>query len=73
MSSLRSLELSAGKCVVGHSHSPKISFKSMQVGTCTKLDLGYNVGGSSWWNGNVSIYQDGHRQMLIGVDYKIKL
>lgn len=72
-SSLRSLELSAGKCVVGHSHTPKILFKGFQVGTCTKLDLGYNVGGSSWWNGNVSIYKDGHRQMLLGVDYKIKL
>ena len=73
ISSLRSLELSAGKCVVGHSHTPKILFKGFQVGTCTKLDLGYNVGGSSWWNGNVSIYKDGHRQMLLGVDYKIKL
>lgn len=73
MSSLRSLELSAGKCVVGHSHTPRILFKGFQVGTCTKLDLGYNVGGSSWWNGNVSIYKDGHRQMLLGVDYKIKL
>ena len=71
--SLRSLELSAGKCVVGHSHVPKILFKAFQVGTCTKLDLGYNNGGSSWWNGNVSIYKDGHRQMLIGVNYKIKL
>lgn len=73
ISSLRSLELSAGKCVVGHSHTPRILFKGFQVGTCTKLDLGYNIGGSSWWNGNVSIYKDGHRQMLLGVDYKIKL
>lgn len=73
MSSLRSLELSSGRCVIGHSHAPRISFKGMQVGTNTKLDLGYNIGGSSWWNGNVSIFKDGHRQMLIGVDYKIKL
>lgn len=71
--SLRSLELSAGKCVIGHSHSPKISFKGFQVGTCTKLDLGYNVGGSSWANGNCSIYKDGHRQLLLGIEYKIKL
>lgn len=70
-SGLRALELSAGKCVVGHSHTPKILFKAFQVGTCTKLDLGYNNGGSSWFNGNVSVYRDGHRQLLLGVNYKI--
>lgn len=71
--SLKSLELSAGNCVIGHSHQPKIGFHGMQVGTNTKLDLGYNKGGSSWHNGNVSIYKDGHKQMLLGINYKICL
>ena len=69
--SLRSIELSAGKCIIGHSHQPKIGFLGFQTGTNTKLDLGYNIGGSSWANGNVSLYKDGHRQMLLGINYKI--
>lgn len=71
--SLRSIELSAGKCIIGHSHQPKIGFLGFQTGTNTKLDLGYNIGGSSWANGNVSLYKDGHRQMLLGINYKICL
>ena len=71
--SLRSIELSAGKCIIGHSHQPKIGFLGIQTGTNTRLDLGYNQGGSSWHNGNVSLYKDGHRQLLLGINYKISL
>lgn len=70
---LRGLELSAGKCIIGHSHQPRVGFYGMQVGTNTKLDLGYNQGGSSWHNGNVALYKDGHKQMLIGVNYQISI
>ena len=70
---LRSIELSAGKCIIGHSHQPRVGFYGMQVGTTTKMDLGYNTGGSSWHNGNVSLYKDGHKQMLLGVNYKISI
>lgn len=71
-SALRALELSAGNCIIGHSHQPRIGFYGMQVGTNTRLNLGYNaVGGSSWHNGNVSLYKDGHKQMLLGINYKI--
>ena len=70
---LRSIELSAGKCIIGHSHQPRVGFYGMQVGTNTKIDLGYNIGGSSWHNGNVSLYKDGHKQMLLGVNYKISI
>lgn len=72
-SSLRGLELSAGSCIIGHSHQPKVGFLGMQTGTNTKMDLGYNLGGSSWHNGNVSLYKDGHKQMLLGINYKISL
>lgn len=70
---LRSIELSAGKCIIGHSHQPRIGFYGMQVGTNTKMDLGYNSGGSSWHNGNVALYKDSHKQMLLGVNYKISI
>ena len=70
---LRSIELSAGKCIIGHSHQPRVGFYGMQVGTTTKMDLGYNSGGSSWHNGNVSLFKDGHKQMLLGVHYKISI
>lgn len=71
---LRSIELSAGKCIIGHSHQPRIGFYGMQAGTNTKMDLSYNAtGGSSWHNGNVALYKDSHKQMLLGVNYKIKI
>lgn len=74
IATLRSLELSAGKCIIGHSHQPRVGFYGMQVGTNTKMDLGYNsTGGSSWHNGNVSLYKDSHKQMLLGVNYKISI
>ena len=44
----------------------------MQVGTNTKLNLGYNSGGSSWHNGNVSLYKDSHKQLLLGILYNGK-
>ena len=69
---LRSIELSTGKCIIGHSHQPKIGFFGIQVGTNTSLNLGYNeVGGSSCHNGNASLFKDGHKQLLLGVNYKI--
>ena len=70
---LRSIELSAGKCIIGHSHQPRLGFYGAQVGTNTKMDLGYNSGGSSWHNGNVSLYKDSHKQLLLGVNYKISI
>ena len=71
---LRSIELSAGRCIIGHSHQPRVGFYGMQVGTNTRVDLGYNsIGGSSWHNGNVSLFKDGHKQMLLGINYKISI
>lgn len=70
---LRSIELSAGKCIIGHSHQPRLGFYGAQVGTNTKMDLGYNSGGSSWHNGNVSLYKDSHKQLLLGINYKISI
>lgn len=70
---LRSIELSAGRCIIGHSHQPRLGFYGAQVGTNTKMDLGYNVGGSSWHNGNVSLFKDGHKQLLLGINYKISI
>ena len=71
---LRSIELSAGKCIIGHSHQPRIGFFGIQVGSNTRMDLGYNAsGGSSWHNGNAVLYPDSHKQLLLGVNYKISI
>lgn len=72
-STLRGIELSSGKCIIGHSHQPRVGFYGIQVGTNTKMDLGYNIGGSSWHNGNATLFKDGHKQLLIGVNYKISI
>ena len=71
---LRSIELSAGKCIIGHSHQPRMGFYGIQVGTNTRMDLSYNAtGGSSWHNGNAVLYKDSHKQLLLGVNYKISI
>lgn len=69
--SLNSLEQSVGKCIIGHSHTPKIGDIGYQVGTNSKLDLNYTSGsGNSWVHANCSIYNTGHVQMLMCFDTK---
>lgn len=61
------------KAVIGHSHSPKIEFDTYQVGTNSKLDLGYNKGSSSWLHANCVIYEGGYIQMLTFIDKQWKI
>lgn len=68
---LSSLEQSLGKCIIGHSHTPKIGDIGYQVGTNSKLDLRYTSGsGNSWVHANCSVYNTGHVQMLMSFDGK---
>lgn len=53
------------KTIIGHSHSPGIEKGCYQVGTSSKLRLGYNDGSpSSWHHCHCVIYPNGKRQLL---------
>jgi hypothetical protein len=52
------------KAVTGHSHTPAIESGSYVVGTSSRLDLGYNLGPSSWAHTHCVIYKDGNRTLL---------
>jgi hypothetical protein len=62
--SLRSMEQAYGQSVSGHSHSPEILRGAFQVGTTSKLKLGYNQGGSTWCHTSCLVYPDGRRQLV---------
>ena len=62
--SLRSMEQAYGQSISGHAHSPEILRGAYQVGTTTKLKLGYNKGGSTWCHTSCLIYEDGRRQLI---------
>lgn len=68
--SLKGLEESYGPCIVGHGHSPKIERSAWMVGTSTVMDLGYNVGASSWLNSDALVYPNGNRQMIVYINGK---
>lgn len=63
-SSLAGMEQAYGACVIGHAHSPAILRGVYRVGTSTRLDLGYNIGPSSWFNTHALVYADGSRQLI---------
>lgn len=44
------------KTITGHSHTPSRQLGSVVVGTSTKLNLGYNIGLSSWMQSHAIIY-----------------
>ena len=52
------------KAVGGHAHSAGIWDGYYQAGTSSKLDLGYNVGPSSWTHSHVVTYPNGKRAIL---------
>lgn len=52
------------KSVIGHSHSPGWVGPCVQVGTSTKLRLGYNKGPSGWAHAHCVVYPDSSRQLV---------
>ena len=48
---------------VGHSHTPAIKDGVYVVGVLGELDMGYNIGGSSWQHANCVTYQNGKRSL----------
>jgi len=60
------------KTIGGHSHSPGIKEGAYQVGTSSRLDLGYNTGLSGWLQTHCVIYQNGKRSLItvVGGDWR---
>jgi len=50
--------------VIGHSHSPGIAGAVYQVGVSGNLDMGYNVGPSSWAHAHCVVFDNGTRQIV---------
>ena len=68
--SLNSMEITYGKCVIGHNHSGAIQRGVFRVGTMSNLDLKYNRGPSSWTPTNAIVYGNGQVQLLNYVNGK---
>ena len=52
------------KSNVGHSHSAGIVDGVYTAGTSSNLDLGYNVGPSSWTHSHIVTHENGKRQII---------
>ena len=62
---MQSLEKALGNCIVGHTHTAGIFRGVFRVGTSTKLNQDYNVGGlSTWTHTHCVIYPNGSRQLI---------
>lgn len=62
------MESAYGLSVTGHAHTPAILRGAWQVGTSSKLKLGYNEGPSSWVHCNCIVYPNGMRQLINSFD-----
>jgi hypothetical protein len=61
----RSFRALGTKCTTAHTHSPQIVEGVYVAGTMTKMDLGYNVGPTSWAHAHVVTYANGKRAVLL--------
>lgn len=59
-----SIENAFPNSVIGHSHSPRIWRSVYQIGTTSKLDMGYNQGLSSWMHTSCLVHRSGARQLI---------
>lgn len=66
--SAKTMEEAYGDCVYGHTHTPNILRSAYCVGTSTPLEVGYNVGASSWFNTSCLVYDNGNRQLINVID-----
>jgi len=64
----RGMELSYGKCVVGHGHTPFKFRDVIGLGTNSILDPDYTVGSASGWlHADAIQYKNGTRQLIIKI------
>lgn len=50
----------------GHTHSPGIYGKVYTAGVAASLEMGYNLGASSWKIAHIVTYSNGQRQIIFG-------
>lgn len=62
--SIRSLSRALSKAVIAHSHTPGKYKHITQIGTTSKLRLGYNKGPSSWVHCSALVYRNGQVQLI---------
>lgn len=62
--SVRAFQMQGGKFNIGHSHSATIKDGVYQAGVSGCLDMGYNIGGSSWSNSHIVTYSNGKRTIV---------
>ncbi len=62
--SMRAFQLQSVKYNVGHSHSATIKDGVYCAGVSGELDMGYNVGGSSWSHSHIITYKNGKRAII---------
>jgi len=72
-SGLNTIEIAFPNSVIAHSHSPKIWRSVYVVGTTSKLDMGYNVGLSSWMHTSCIVHRNGARQLINCFDKKWRM
>lgn len=48
----------------GHTHSPSIHGKVYTAGVSASLEMGYNIGASSWMIAHIVTYNNGQRQII---------
>ena len=62
--SVRAFQMQGARFNVGHSHSACIKDGVFQAGVSGSLDMGYNIGGSSWSNSHIITYSNGKRAII---------
>lgn len=62
--SIRAFQMQGGKFNIGHGHAACIKDGVYMAGVSGKLDMGYNVGGSSWSHSHVVTYPNGKRTII---------
>lgn len=62
--SVKNLARLGRKTIIGHSHTANIFESCWQVGTSSKLDMGYNSGPSSWSHTHCVVYNSGKRALI---------
>jgi hypothetical protein len=62
--SVRSFQVQGARYNVGHTHSATIKDGVYIAGVLGRLDMGYNVGGSSWSHSNIITYKNGKRTIV---------
>lgn len=66
--SAKAFDRIGAKTIIGHSHSPAIVGGCYQTGTSSLLNMGYNVGPSSWLHSHVIVYANGKRSHIHVID-----